>query len=96
MNTTLNNNYTFNLRWDYVLHSLAFIPLFPLLYFVSKDRVQRKLLFALGIVIFTEGIQYLLPYRTFNLNDLAANGFGLIIGISLLFTINKNKIYKHE
>jgi glycopeptide antibiotics resistance protein len=33
-------------------------------------------LFALS----TEAIQYLLPYRAFNINDLLANGFGVILG----------------
>jgi len=34
------------------------------------------LLFAAG----SEGLQYLLPWRAFNVNDLLANGLGVLLG----------------
>jgi len=33
------------------------------------------------MVVFCEGVQLLIPYRTFNINDLFANGVGAIIGL---------------
>ena len=29
--STLNNNYIFNIRWDYLVHALVYIPLYPLM-----------------------------------------------------------------
>ena len=42
------------------------------------------LLFAAG----SEGLQYLLPWRAYNVNDLLANMMGILLGFSLLFLFN--------
>jgi glycopeptide antibiotics resistance protein len=44
-------------------------------------------LFAAG----SEALQYLLPYRAYNVNDLLANMLGILVGFSLLFLINIRK-----
>ena len=88
---TLNNNYTFDIRWDYLIHGLLFIPLYPLLFLASNDIVRKTMIIALSIVIITEGIQYFLPYRAFNLNDMLGNGIGMLVGVSSVFIINKIK-----
>ena len=33
------------------------------------------------MVVFCEGVQLLIPFRTFNINDLFANGVGALIGL---------------
>lgn len=40
-----------------------------------------------GLVVsaFSEGIQHVLPYRTFNVNDVIANVVGIILGTPFLF-----------
>ena len=80
----LNNTYVVELRSDYLIHALILIPL-PLLLSLSLGTRTglwvRVILLGLLIVVFCEGIQMLLPYRTFNINDLLANGAGALIGV---------------
>ena len=93
----LNNNYLLNIRWDYLVHALVYIPLVPLVmiaYNSWKVKPQGRaaiiilsLLFAFSL----EGIQYFIPYRAFNINDLAANGVGVILGL-ITYTILKKKL----
>jgi glycopeptide antibiotics resistance protein len=45
----------------------------------------RILLFA----IFSEVVQYSLPYRTFNINDLASNLMGVLLGLLLAKCIKR-------
>jgi glycopeptide antibiotics resistance protein len=60
----------------------------------------KTLALLLGGILFAfvmEAIQYVLPYRAFNINDLLANGLGVVLGFVLLklgfiksFVQNKN------
>ena len=79
----LSNNYTFHIRADYLLHALFYIPL-PLILLLSRSGKKggwlKVILFSLVIVILFETVQMLVPYRAFNINDLFANGVGLLIG----------------
>ncbi len=36
---------------------------------------------GLAIAFFCEGVQYFLPYRSFNLTDMAANAGGLVLSL---------------
>ena len=80
----LGNNYTFDIRADYIVHVLVYIPL-PL--FLLLSRSGRKggwlavILVSLVVVILFETVQMLVPYRAFNINDLFANGVGVLIGL---------------
>lgn len=40
-------------------------------------------LFALVL----EAVQYVLPYRAFNINDLLANGLGVVLGFVLMMFV---------
>jgi VanZ family protein len=87
----LNNNYLLNIRWDYLVHALVYIPLVPMIMIAfSGWKVKPygravviivSLLFAFSL----EGIQYFIPYRAFNINDLAANGGGVGLGFFVFF-----------
>ena len=80
----LNNTYIVEVRSDYLLHALLLLP-FPMLLVLrlrKKSNIWlRIVVLGLMIVLFCEGVQLLLPYRTFNINDLFANGVGAIIGL---------------
>ena len=80
----LNNTYVVEVRSDYLIHALILLPL-PLLLSLSLGTSTglwvRVILLGLLIIIFCEGIQMLLPYRTFNINDLLSNGVGALIGV---------------
>ena len=45
-----------------------------------KRRKVLILVMALAIGLFTEFIQYLLPYRGFDVNDLIGNSLGILLG----------------
>ena len=80
----LSNNYTFHIRADYLLHALFYIPL-PLLLLLSRSGRKggwlTVILVSLVVVILFETVQMLVPYRAFNINDLFANGVGVLIGL---------------
>ncbi len=107
----LNNNYLLNIRWDYLLHALVYIPLVPLIMLnpptqrlrmgETTNNKQQTLNLKQGtfnIIIISlifsfslEGVQYFLPYRAFNINDLVANGVGVILGL-IIYAILKKKL----
>lgn len=62
-------------------HTTAFLCLAFLLDFARPRRVwgAEKLLPLLAYGLFIELVQYFLPYRTFSLWDLAADGLGLML-----------------
>jgi VanZ family protein len=82
--TTLNDNYLVEVRSDYLIHFLILLPL-PLMLSLSLSANTglwiRVTLLGMLIVVFCEGIQWFIPYRTFNINDLLANGIGALIGV---------------
>lgn len=82
--TALNNNYTFHVRADYLLHALFYIPL-PVVLLLSRwgrrAGLMQVILFSILAVVLFETVQMLVPYRAFNINDLIANGVGVLIGL---------------
>jgi VanZ family protein len=78
----LNAHHVAGLRLDYVLHALLFLPL-PVLLIDPKAKAGNfALLFTAAILVAaaTEYIHALIPYRSFNPNDLLANVCGAVIG----------------
>jgi len=92
--SSLNNTYIVEVRSDYLLHVLVLLPL-PLILairFRSSTAIWMKIiLYGLLMVIFCEGVQLLIPYRTFNINDLFANGIGVMIGLIPAFLVWRSK-----
>jgi len=78
----LNDNYILQIRLDYFSHALMFIP-WVLLVMNAGKADGRYLALMLAFAAFAEIIQWVVPYRTFNINDLAANVLGVILGILL-------------
>lgn len=74
------NRFVFGVRLDHLLHGAVYLlcPLF-LMDFLQY-RKGHILLLAIVIGIFTEFVQYLLPYRGFDVNDLIGNAVGCFIG----------------
>lgn len=75
-------------RIDYLSHSLIFLPwsIFRCLFFKKNKGIWFFLgfCFALGI----EGVQYFLPYRSFNWYDMMFNVVGLALGYLVFFGLN--------
>ena len=72
-------------RMDYLLHTLLFIPLFPLWKLIRPHLAWWFLLpAAVLIAVAAELIHLYIPYRGFNINDLLWNVAGVFLG-SLLY-----------
>jgi VanZ family protein len=75
----LNDVTILSFRGDYFFHALMFVPWAFFRHsfrFKGLSWLTSGLLFAAG----TEGLQYLLPYRAYNVNDLLANLLGVFLG----------------
>lgn len=76
------DNFVLGIRMDHLLHASVYIPCaffladFPLL----ARPLWRSWLAALLIAVTTESVQWLLPYRGFDINDLIANFLGVTLG----------------
>jgi VanZ family protein len=95
----LDNNYTFNIRWDYLVHALVYLPMFPLIKFrnfkTSKLQNLKFLILSLLIAISLECVQLLTPWRTFNVNDMLGNGIGVLVGIIIMIIFRNNIVLKN-
>ena len=59
-----------------------------------KHLTLSLLMNSIIIATSLEGIQYLTPWRTFNVNDLGSNLLGVVLGVIVLM-IFKNKFYSY-
>ncbi len=91
--SALNNNYFVHIRWDYLAHFAVLLPYFFLLNkAVAFDvRTLTLLLLAFLFASFTESVQYVIPYRAFNINDLVANWIGVLLSFGLFYFISRSK-----
>ncbi|NLE63097.1 MAG: VanZ family protein, partial [Bacteroidales bacterium] len=83
--TQINDTVWGEFRLDYLTHALIFLPwIFFQFWF---RRIKKRSWFLLGFVLalLIEGIQYYLPYRSFNMYDVLFNVAGLIMSY-LLFS----------
>lgn len=82
----VNKSRVFGLRSDYLWHVLLFIPWMILAKWRWQGVHKRNLfwfLFGGGIIfaVISEVIQIIVPGRTFNLIDMAANCLGIVVGV---------------
>ena len=87
-NTTLTDVFVVHIRLDHLLHAVLFIP-WAFLYLVTFRPVkwnEQLLLVISGLLMAfaTEGVQYFLTYRSYNINDMIANWMGVVLGIGLV------------
>jgi len=81
----LNNITILQLRGDYFFHILMFLPW---MFFKKALRIKPLIWLLIGLLFAsaTEGLQYLLPYRVYNINDLLVNALGVLFGFLLFKT----------
>ena len=91
----LNNINIITFRGDYFFHVLVFIP-WSFFQQALRHKTVIWLIWGLIFASATEGLQYLLPYRAWNINDLLANILGVLLGFVLykLFRIIMLQIQK--
>lgn len=90
----LSNTYIVKIRLDYLVHVGLFFPFLILIkQAYHHSPVSLMILTGLAFAVVCEGIQYVLPYRSFNINDLIANGIGIITGIVLVLSPVYNRFF---
>jgi glycopeptide antibiotics resistance protein len=92
----INNSDTLNLnhiifqeiRGDYLVQALIF---FPWAFFMLPMQQKAWSWSILGLIFSTgtELLQYLLPYRRFNINDLISNSLGILLGMIVVLLVMK-------
>lgn len=79
------NNFVFGIRADHLIHSSVYIPAALFLMDWCKKRKILTYIASILLGITTETVQYLLPYRGFDINDMAANFIGASLGWAIIF-----------
>lgn len=92
------DNYILGLRADHLLHASVYLlcPLFLMDFFKKNFNFQFSIftwLSAVAVGMLTESVQYLLPYRGFDINDLVANTLGVTLGWVAILIL---RIYLHR
>ena len=92
----LMDNYTLDIRWDYLLHALIYLPL-PLILFYGRRSIAgsgaiRLIFLSVFIPVLFEILQMVIPYRSFNINDMMANCFGVVLGWVLVLVLRKSRL----
>ena len=70
-----------------ILLALAFSPL-------SKRKLLPILIIGLGMGLFTEALQMVVPVRTWDILDLLVNSAGVFLGITAVILIKKSRLRK--
>jgi len=92
--TFLNNTFIIMIRLDYIFHILLFLPFALLLQQSMNTKIITSLFLGCLFASFCEIIQYFLPYRAFNINDLLANFLGIFLGVIIAIFSQKCLIKK--
>lgn len=86
------DNYVLGLRMDHLLHASVFIPCALFLYDLYKqNRKWAAWATAVAVGIVTETIQWMLPYRGFDINDMIANFLGVTLGWLAILMVKRYK-----
>ncbi len=98
--SAMNHTYVVHIRLDYLLHCLVYLP-FAVLYFGSFGRpaenpVKAAIFTGLILATLAEGVQYFIPYRAYNINDLLANYLGILLGMTLPYVLPEVVIYNSD
>ncbi len=86
------NNFVFGIRLDHLLHASVYIPCSFFIMDFFRNRQHPMLgpwLVAILIAITTETVQYFLPYRGFDINDMVSNFLGVTLGWVLIIIFKK-------
>lgn len=89
----MNRVHIMTFRLDHLLHVLAFVPLYPLAYWLFHPHTwqQRHILLSVSLLIAAsaEYVQYFIAYRAWNPADLISNLTGVMLGFIVIFVVRK-------
>ena len=74
----------FKFRLDYLAHILAFMP-WAVWGYLLKKRKLKWFIWGIVLAMLMEGLHYFVPYRVFNVVDLIANLFGVLLGYVIIY-----------
>lgn len=80
------NNYILGIRADHLLHASVYIPC--VLFLMDHPGLRKPWmvwLVAVAVGLLTESVQYFLPYRGYDVNDLISNFLGATLGCVAVF-----------
>ena len=77
------DNFVLGIRADHLVHASVYLPVAFFLAALCHFRAWPTLLLAVAMGICTECGQYLLPFRSFDINDMIANFLGVLLGWSI-------------
>lgn len=85
------DNYVLGLRMDHLLHASVFIPCSLFLWDLLRVNRRKWLVWLLAVAVgmLTETVQWLLPYRGFDINDMIANFFGVTLGWLIILSVRQ-------
>lgn len=86
---SLNNITLIRIRGDYWVHAVQFLPFACLAWISYRCGILKTLLPGIVLAVVAEAIQYFIPWRTYNINDLLTNLMGVLAGVFLLFLVEK-------
>ncbi len=82
---TLNHTFFIHIRLDHLFHGMMFLPWVLIALKFKKMSIPSALVSGLLMAMMIEGIQYFLPYRAYNINDMLSNLIGVTAGSFVLF-----------
>lgn len=89
------DNYILGIRGDHFMHATVFIPC--ALFFIDLSRHRWLVwLMCIALALLCEGVQYLLPFRKFDVNDLVANTIGVTLGFIVVLVVLRVVHRRHQ
>ena len=98
----INHTFILKIRLDYIFHALLFSPWMFFYELIKPFSGVKKFNFIIwlfvGILfcIFSESVQYIIPYRTFNINDMIANCSGIFLSVIVFLFTGPKKILSEK
>lgn len=89
------NNFVLGIRLDHLIHASVYLPcaffLMDFRFLNRRGRTPGAAVWLVGVAVgvVTESVQYLLPYRGFDINDLVANFLGVTLGWFIIRMLKK-------
>ena len=97
-NSTVNNTFIVGFRLDYIIHCLIYPPWLFVGEIIFRKNFKPLLWLIAGVflVVLLELIQFIIPYRSFNINDLIAGVISVAVSYLIFILIKSIKCQNIE
>lgn len=83
------DTFVLGLRMDHLLHASILLPCALFLFDLAPRHLWVVWVAAVAVGLMTESVQYLLPYRGFDINDMIANTLGVTLGWMVMLVVRR-------